>query len=213
MPAQRTKKHPDLSRRARILDVAVEEFASEGFAGVRIDRIAARAESNKQLIYYYFGDKAGLYEAVLAKMVDAMADHWRELDGLHFTAAVLAMLERAAAPENAVWERLLAREGLEDAVSGETEAHLEQQRRSAWRHQVEVIELAQRRGELNPGFEPDMVALALAMTTIAPRLLPQLTRMITGERPTDPDFTRRYRRFHEQLAAAMSAPPPAPEPT
>lgn len=50
--------------RAVILAAARAEFASHGFAGARVDRIAAAAGLNKQLIYYYFGSKAALHAAV-----------------------------------------------------------------------------------------------------------------------------------------------------
>jgi TetR/AcrR family transcriptional regulator len=46
-----------------ILDAARAEFGEQGYAGARIGRIAARAGLNKQLIYYYFGSKAGLHAA------------------------------------------------------------------------------------------------------------------------------------------------------
>ncbi|MDH3455437.1 MAG: TetR family transcriptional regulator [Gemmatimonadota bacterium] len=55
----------DPETRQRIARAALEEFAEFGFHGGRTDRIAKRAEANKQLLYYYFGSKAKLYEAVL----------------------------------------------------------------------------------------------------------------------------------------------------
>ena len=51
--------------RARILEAARGEFASLGLAGARVDEIAARAEANKRMIYHYFGNKEGLFKAVL----------------------------------------------------------------------------------------------------------------------------------------------------
>lgn len=56
----------DQSRsRSRIFAAAVEEFGLHGFAGARTDRIARLAGANKQLLYYYFGSKRGLFEAVV----------------------------------------------------------------------------------------------------------------------------------------------------
>jgi AcrR family transcriptional regulator len=55
---------PKATRR-NIIDVATEEFARHGLSGARIDEIAARTKTSKRMIYYYFGDKAGLYLAVL----------------------------------------------------------------------------------------------------------------------------------------------------
>src|SRR5579859_3764174 len=54
---------PD-SARTRILAAAGEEFAAKGFAGARVNTIAERARVNKQLLYYYFDSKRGLYQAV-----------------------------------------------------------------------------------------------------------------------------------------------------
>ena len=48
-----------------ILAAAMAEFADRGLGGARIDGIAERAGVNKRLIYYYFGNKEGLFLAVL----------------------------------------------------------------------------------------------------------------------------------------------------
>jgi AcrR family transcriptional regulator len=51
--------------RQNIVEIASEEFALNGLAGARIDEIAARTRFSKRMIYYYFGDKEGLYLNVL----------------------------------------------------------------------------------------------------------------------------------------------------
>ena len=51
--------------RASILAAATEEFTAHGLDGARVDEIARRSGVNKRMIYYYFGDKSGLYLAVL----------------------------------------------------------------------------------------------------------------------------------------------------
>lgn len=51
--------------RQNILEIASEEFALNGLSGARIDEIAARTRSSKRMIYYYFGDKEGLYVSAL----------------------------------------------------------------------------------------------------------------------------------------------------
>jgi len=48
-----------------ILSVAVSEFAANGFSGARVDTIASRTRTSKRMIYYYFGDKHGLYTRAL----------------------------------------------------------------------------------------------------------------------------------------------------
>jgi len=64
--------------RQRLLQSAVVEFAEFGLAGARVDRIAAAAETNKQLIYQYFGSKDGLFRAVVARELA------RAIDGVDF---------------------------------------------------------------------------------------------------------------------------------
>ena len=60
---------PKLSndRALRIVAAAREEFARRGFAGARVDQIARRAGVNKQLLFYYYRSKRGLFQAVLAQ--------------------------------------------------------------------------------------------------------------------------------------------------
>jgi AcrR family transcriptional regulator len=51
--------------RARILDAAEREFAARGFPGARLRDVADAAGVQPALIHHYFGDKQGLYRAVL----------------------------------------------------------------------------------------------------------------------------------------------------
>jgi AcrR family transcriptional regulator len=57
-------KNPEKTR-ANIIDIASAEFAERGLSGARVDRIAERTQTSKRMLYYYFGDKEGLYRAVL----------------------------------------------------------------------------------------------------------------------------------------------------
>ena len=50
-----------------VLNAALEEFAEKGVFGARVEEIAARSQSSKHMIYYYFGNKDGLYAAVLER--------------------------------------------------------------------------------------------------------------------------------------------------
>jgi len=55
------------SRALRIVAAAREEFARRGLDGARVERIVRRAGVNKQLVFYYFHSKRGLYQIVLAQ--------------------------------------------------------------------------------------------------------------------------------------------------
>jgi AcrR family transcriptional regulator len=56
--------------RREILEVAIGEFARDGYSGARVDEIAARTSTTKRMIYYYFGGKEQLYIAALEQDVD-----------------------------------------------------------------------------------------------------------------------------------------------
>ena len=55
-------------------------FAAHGFAGTTLDAIAEAAEVNKAMVRYYFGDKDGLYTAIIETIIDdVLADLERGL--------------------------------------------------------------------------------------------------------------------------------------
>lgn len=62
----------DLSSQDRILDAATELFGARGFTRTTIRQIAARARANSALIYYYFGSKTGLFEALVGRVQEAV---------------------------------------------------------------------------------------------------------------------------------------------
>lgn len=68
---------------ATILEAATDEFAAHGFGGARIDAIAARAKTNKRMLYHYFGDKEALYLAVLEASYAAIRTAEKDLDLTH----------------------------------------------------------------------------------------------------------------------------------
>lgn len=73
------KRDPDGVRRD-ILRIASEEFANNGLSGARIDEISARTKTSKRMIYYYFGDKEGLYRNCLENAYAHVRGGEEELD-------------------------------------------------------------------------------------------------------------------------------------
>jgi AcrR family transcriptional regulator len=71
--------------RKEILDVATREFADRGFAGARVDEIAARTRTTKRMIYYYFGGKEQLYIAVLERAYATAREAERAVDVDHLS--------------------------------------------------------------------------------------------------------------------------------
>lgn len=60
-PAKRTRQQDPEGTKRNITEVAMREFVDRGLSGARIDEIAAKTNTSKRMIYYYFGDKERLY--------------------------------------------------------------------------------------------------------------------------------------------------------
>jgi AcrR family transcriptional regulator len=67
------RKYPYIPRdpvatRQRILDAAIQEFATKGLGGARVDNIAKSANANMRMLYHYFNDKEQLYIDVIEEV-------------------------------------------------------------------------------------------------------------------------------------------------
>ena len=78
----RAKRDPEATK-ADLIAVATIEFARLGFFGARVDEIAAQSSTTKRMIYYYFGDKEGLFTAVLEQAYVDIRAVEREIDVAH----------------------------------------------------------------------------------------------------------------------------------
>ena len=55
--SKNTKQH--------ILDAALKEFATHGYAGARMEKIAQQANINKAMLFYYYSSKSQLYQTAI----------------------------------------------------------------------------------------------------------------------------------------------------
>lgn len=159
------------ARPAEIVAAAFEVFAEKGFAGARLDEIAARAGVSKGAVYLYFETKEELFRAVVTQGVAPNVE------------AVLATLAQHPGPFAPLVELLAERMaqvvsttpvgGVVKMVIGEARNFPELAR--IWHDQLvvkalgavsAVIASAQARGEVRPG-DPRMYAVSL----ISPLLL------------------------------------------
>lgn len=206
-----TKRNPDRTR-ARILSAALHEFASKGFAGARVDAIARRARSNKRMLYHYFGDKRGLFEATVRSVLD---DKARSIDVAPRTLEDGLPYLFDAAMTRPEWTRMMQWEAL---AYGEREVLAEAERRAALSRAVQRVAGLQAEEGVLPGEEPEHLLLALMALTSYPYLMPQVARMVTGVAPSDPRFRRAYGRVLRAVARMLSRPEadaraPAAEPS
>ncbi len=59
-------------RRNEILDAAVEVLAERGYRDASMLEVARRASASKETLYAWFGDKPGLYEAVIQRNAEGV---------------------------------------------------------------------------------------------------------------------------------------------
>lgn len=165
----RRKRHPRnaAETRERLLHAATQEFCEYGYDGARMERIVATAECNIRMAYHYFGDKEGLYLAVLERVYTELREREQQLhlDGLEPVAAVQRLVEFtfdhfAGHPElfclirneNLLGGRMLKRSGL---VTQQTTPLLA------------MIDGVLARGERGGQFRPRVDALQLYISIVA----------------------------------------------
>lgn len=187
--------------RARILEAAKEEFAAVGFAGARVDAIAKKAECNKQLIYHYFGDKTGLYEAV---MTDVLSDRPPIMVNSRSDVAEHIGKVFDHIGKKRLWRRLMMWESL---TWEDRPVVAEEQRRAHTERACGEFERLRERGLIDPDIPPRFLMLAFMSMMSMPWLLPQMARLVTGYSPSDPEFKRQYAAVVSMIVRRMGAGP------
>jgi TetR/AcrR family transcriptional repressor of bet genes len=71
-PARRGR--PSTGARERILEAAIEVLKSDGYAGLTIAKVAARAGESKPLVAYHYGSKQGLVQAAGRSIAEMITD-------------------------------------------------------------------------------------------------------------------------------------------
>ena len=161
--------------KARLLHAATAEFAQFGIAGARIDRIAQAAQTNKQMIYAYFGSKDQLFDTVFAAHVGSFLERV-DFDANDLPGYAGRLFDRfeddPAALRLATWYRLERPLGPGlHAVTAINQARLER------------LNSAQRDGVL-PGHYPPAALLALvqAIATAWATMNPEFGSAVSMER-------------------------------
>ena len=193
--------------RERILSAALKEFAARGFAGSRVDAIARRAAINKRMLYHYFGDKEGLFRAVLRRKI-AERQAWAE--GLSGDPTESLPFWFEATCKDADWVRLLEWEALQEANNPLIDGA---GRRALAVRALGRIREQQASGHLSGEFEAGHLLLAMRSLTVFPMAFPQLTRLITGRAVSDPGFRKKHAEFLKKFAAAFRPAAGRPGPT
>ncbi|MDF1724465.1 MAG: TetR/AcrR family transcriptional regulator [Alcanivorax sp.] len=73
-------------RRQAILDAATDAFLQHGYEGTTLDMIIAQAGGSRRSLYDYFGDKQGLFGAVIRYHTDKLVEEVRSIDVIGMSA-------------------------------------------------------------------------------------------------------------------------------
>ena len=161
----RKPKAPEANR-ASIVAAAIDEFAARGFKGASMDAIAARTNTTRALINYYFGGKETLYIAVLEQVYAEIREAEAELDLDHLAPA--DALRRIV---EFTYGYYLTHEGFVRLVVAENQArgrHLKKSKamRTLNRPIIDrlsnVIARGQAQGNFRPGVDPVEIHKAIA---------------------------------------------------
>jgi AcrR family transcriptional regulator len=196
-PGER-QQDADRSRRL-LLAAALDEFAAKGYAGARVQEIAARAGVNKQLINYYFDSKEGLYLELQRSWLcreQTFADPDLPLADLAARYLHDALTEPRLT-------RLMAWRGLTETHGSHTPDDADDSLSD-----LSTLRDRQAAGELSPELDPAGVRLAIMGMVAIPVVMPHLVRRIFGLDPTDPEFETRYAAHLRHMIGCLAAPVP-----
>lgn len=174
---RRTNQRSVGSRRDRILQAAMEEFAERGFLGASISRIARRAGVAKSLVLYYFDSKDALYRAVAdyaiqmveAPLYDALPDLPRDFFDRMIS---LSLIKLRAYQQQPVLYRFIVRSLADPAVSAE----FRRRAQSTSARAMEVFFKDVDTSRLRPGvtLEQALTLVTLVGEGLYPRLMARL---------------------------------------
>ncbi len=68
----KTEKITEQTRRDTILQAGIEVFLEYGYVSASVDEIVRRAGGSKRTVYKYFGNKEGLFAAIVASLAAQM---------------------------------------------------------------------------------------------------------------------------------------------
>lgn len=186
------------SKRATILDAALEVFSRFGVHGTSLDQVASLADVSKTNLLYYFSSKDDLYLSVLRQLLEV----WLK-PLVHFTADkdpaeaigayIRAKLEMSR--DHPAESRLFCMEVMQGAplIQGELQHPL----RATVEKKVAVIQQWIDAGQLAP-VNPHHLIFSLWATTQHYADFRTQVEAVTGKTLNDPEF------FEEVLASLIS---------
>lgn len=182
-----------MSTRERILDAAATEFAEHGFAGARVAAIAERSGANVERLYFYFGDKRGLFTAVMGEVMTRIVAA-APFDANDLPGYISAMAAFHHTDPQLI--QLMLAEGLAGRELPDESA-----RRAHYRDRIAAIRASQDAGALRSDVDARLIAYAVLALVVTVEALPQISELILGHMNA-----KRFRAELERLATALLRP-------
>jgi TetR/AcrR family transcriptional regulator len=151
--------------RGHILQAALKSFADCGYAGTSVQQIVDNARVSKPALYYYFGDKAGLFQALVDQAHDERLQLMQEAASRGSTVAEKLEESLTELFEYAVRNRELVRLGFATAFAAPGEnppkINCREKGRRNFEFLASLISAGQESGELDRRFDSDDLAMGI----------------------------------------------------
>jgi len=80
---KKTQKRDAEASKRTIITHAIALFSEKGYASASMDELASRCGLNKAMVFYYFKNKKGLYEAVMQEVLEQIQEAVMEENKTH----------------------------------------------------------------------------------------------------------------------------------
>lgn len=196
--------HSDSVTRQQLLQAALKSFAERGYAATSVQEIVDAARVSKPALYYYFTDKADLFQALVDQAHDERYELMRAAAAHGTTVAEKLEEIIAAIFEFSLRNRELMRLAFATAFAAAGEAPGHMRCREKGKRNFEflrsLIEQGQKSGELASEYDPDELTMGIygQLNTYV------MIRLLVPDCPLDRQTARQIVRLFLDGAAAKA---------
>lgn len=178
----RQSRNPQETQK-KILTAALDEFTASGYHGARVDSIVKAAEVNKRMIYHYFGDKEGLFRAVMKTELQKIKEvEESEPDGSLFDITHHWLIHSDKTQN--YYRLYLSTETL--IKNGDI--NLEDEHQDSFNYSLNLYTKLLQGTDIDPRY----FLLAMVSITSMPTILPNMVEYITGKKNDNKTFQDEY---------------------
>jgi TetR/AcrR family transcriptional regulator len=200
-----TINHSDSEVRRQLLQAALKSFANRGYAATSVQEIVNAAHVSKPALYYYFKDKAGLFDALVDQAHDERYRLMQEAANKGNTLAEKLEEIAAAIFEFSVGNRELMRLAFATAFAASGEAPGQTRCREKGKRAFEFIRLLMTAGQASGELDRRFTVEELAMGIYGQFNSHIMVRLLVPECPLDRGTARQIVRLFLEGASSRKA--------